>query len=86
MGVPRISISDYDYSLTEDQIKSSKRTKLIIPAGTYAGQDSDIATTSLLIFVVAYATTGNEVVVISLSWPAYVPEGIINLVLLEDLI
>ena len=42
-------------SLTEDQIKSSKRTKLIIPAGTYAGQDSDIATTSLP--VVAYATT-----------------------------
>ena len=42
-------------SLTEDQIKSSKRTKLIIPAGTYAGQDSDIATTSLP--VVAYTTT-----------------------------
>ena len=42
-------------SLTEDQIKSSKRTKLIIPAGTYAGHDSDIATTSLP--VVAYATT-----------------------------
>lgn len=34
-------------SLTADQIKSSKRTKLIIPAGTYSGQKSDITTTSL---------------------------------------
>ena len=42
-------------SLTEDQIKSSKRTKLIIPSGTYKGQNSDITTTSLP--VVAYATT-----------------------------
>jgi TRAP transporter TAXI family solute receptor len=42
-------------SLTEDQIKSSKRTKLTIPAGTYAGQKSDITTTSLP--VVAYSTT-----------------------------
>jgi TRAP transporter TAXI family solute receptor len=41
-------------SLTEDQIKSSKRTKLTIPAGTYAGQKSDIITTSLP--VVAYST------------------------------
>ena len=42
-------------SLTEDQIKSSKRTKLTIPSGTYKGQNSDITTTSLP--VVAYATT-----------------------------
>ena len=42
-------------SLTADQIKSSKRTKLIIPAGTYSGQKSDITTTSLP--VVAYSTT-----------------------------
>jgi TRAP transporter TAXI family solute receptor len=41
-------------SLTADQIKSSKRTKLTIPAGTYAGQKSDIITTSLP--VVAYST------------------------------
>jgi len=42
-------------SLSEEQIKSSKRTKLIIPAGTYAGQNTDISTTSLP--VVAYGTT-----------------------------
>ena len=33
-------------SLTEEQIKISKRTKLIIPAGTYSGQLKDITTTS----------------------------------------
>ena len=42
-------------SLNNEQINASKRTKLIIPAGTYAGQSSDIATTSLP--VVAYTTT-----------------------------
>jgi len=42
-------------SLNDEQIKASKRTKLIIPAGTYAGQDADITTTSLP--VVAYTTT-----------------------------
>jgi len=42
-------------TLTDDQITKTKRTKLIIPAGTYAGQDSDVVTTSLP--VVAYATT-----------------------------
>lgn len=42
-------------SLSDDQIAQTKRTKLIIPAGTYAGQDSDITTTSLP--VVAYTTT-----------------------------
>ena len=42
-------------SLTEEQIKISKRTKLVIPAGTYAGQKEDITTTSLP--VVAYTTT-----------------------------
>ena len=42
-------------SLTDEQIKISKRTKIVIPAGTYAGQTSDITTTSLP--VVAYTTT-----------------------------
>ncbi|MCF6320536.1 MAG: TAXI family TRAP transporter solute-binding subunit [Rhizobiaceae bacterium] len=42
-------------SLTDEQIKTSKRAKLVIPAGTYAGQDKDITTTSLP--VVAYSTT-----------------------------
>jgi len=41
-------------SMTEDQVAASKRTRVVIPAGTYAGQDSDIVTTSLP--VVAYAT------------------------------
>jgi TRAP transporter TAXI family solute receptor len=42
-------------SLSEEQIALSKRTKLVIPAGTYAGQKDDITTTSLP--VVAYAST-----------------------------
>ncbi|MFK7763792.1 MAG: TAXI family TRAP transporter solute-binding subunit [Roseobacter sp.] len=42
-------------SLTADQIAQSKRTELVIPAGTYAGQDKDITTTSLP--VVAYSTS-----------------------------
>ncbi len=42
-------------SLSDDQVKMSKRTRLIIPAGTYAGQDEDIITTSLP--VVAFTTT-----------------------------
>ncbi|MEP2639990.1 TAXI family TRAP transporter solute-binding subunit [Roseobacter sp.] len=41
-------------SLNPDQIAQSKRTELVIPAGTYAGQDDDITTTSLP--VVAYTT------------------------------
>ncbi|RVU35274.1 TAXI family TRAP transporter solute-binding subunit [Hwanghaeella grinnelliae] len=45
-------------SLTDDQIAKTKRTKLTIPAGTYAGQDSDITTTSLP--VVAYTTTAMD--------------------------
>ena len=42
-------------SLTDAQIKTTKRTRLVIPAGTYAGQASDIQTTSLP--VVAFTTT-----------------------------
>ena len=42
-------------SLTDEQIKLTKRTKLVIPAGTYAGQTEPISTTSLP--VVAYTTT-----------------------------
>ncbi|MCR9256495.1 MAG: TAXI family TRAP transporter solute-binding subunit [Alphaproteobacteria bacterium] len=42
-------------SLDDDQIAKTKRTKLVIPAGTYAGQDAPITTTSLP--VVAYTTT-----------------------------
>ncbi|MBO9443837.1 TAXI family TRAP transporter solute-binding subunit [Phaeobacter italicus] len=42
-------------SMTEAQISETKRTKLTIPSGTYAGQDADITTTSLP--VVAFTTT-----------------------------
>ncbi len=41
-------------SLSDEQIAMTKRTRLVIPAGTYAGQDSDIVTTSLP--VAAYST------------------------------
>lgn len=42
-------------SLSDDQIAKSKRAKLVIPAGTYAGQDKDVTTTSLP--VAAFTTT-----------------------------
>ncbi|MBU75127.1 MAG: TRAP transporter substrate-binding protein [Rhodospirillaceae bacterium] len=42
-------------SLNDEQVKASKRTRLVIPAGTYAGQTSDVITTSLP--VVAFTTT-----------------------------
>ncbi|MGK7652689.1 TAXI family TRAP transporter solute-binding subunit [Roseovarius sp. B08] len=42
-------------SMSDDQIAETGRTKLVIPAGTYAGQDEDIVTTSLP--VAAYTTT-----------------------------
>lgn len=42
-------------SLNDEQIAASKRSKLTIPAGTYAGQDADITTTSLP--VAAFSTT-----------------------------
>lgn len=45
-------------SLDDAQIKKTKRTKLIIPAGTYAGVDKDTVTTSLP--VVAHTTTAMD--------------------------
>lgn len=42
-------------SLNDEQIAATKRSKLVIPAGTYAGQEQDITTTSLP--VVAFTTT-----------------------------
>ncbi|WP_109464690.1 TAXI family TRAP transporter solute-binding subunit [Albibacillus kandeliae] len=42
-------------SMTDEQVAETKRARLVIPAGTYAGQDSDLVTTSLP--VVAYTTT-----------------------------
>jgi TRAP transporter TAXI family solute receptor len=45
-------------SLSDDQIAQTKRTKLVIPAGTYAGQEQPINTTSLP--VVAFSTTAMD--------------------------
>ncbi|MBL4667012.1 MAG: TAXI family TRAP transporter solute-binding subunit [Sneathiella sp.] len=45
-------------TLSPEQITKTKRTRLVIPAGTYAGQDSEIVTTSLP--VVAYTTTNMD--------------------------
>ena len=42
-------------SLSDEQVAQTKRTRLVIPAGTYAGQTEDIVTTSLP--VVTYTTT-----------------------------
>ncbi|MEC9268423.1 MAG: TAXI family TRAP transporter solute-binding subunit [Pseudomonadota bacterium] len=42
-------------SLSDEQIAETKRLRVVIPAGTYAGQDADIVTTGLP--VVAYTTT-----------------------------
>lgn len=42
-------------SMTDDEVAATKRARLVIPAGTYAGQDSDVVTTSLP--VVTYTTT-----------------------------
>ena len=41
-------------SLDDEQIAQTGRTRLVIPAGTYAGQETDVVTTSLP--VVAFAT------------------------------
>ncbi len=45
-------------SLSDEQITKTKRTRLVIPAGTYAHQDKEIITTSLP--VVAYTTTAMD--------------------------
>lgn len=45
-------------SLTEDQVAKTKRTRLVIPKGTYPGVDKDITTTSLP--VGAYTTTAMD--------------------------
>ncbi|WP_108660868.1 TAXI family TRAP transporter solute-binding subunit [Acuticoccus kandeliae] len=45
-------------SLTDEQVAETGRARLVIPAGTYAGQDSDIVTTSLP--VVAYTSTAMD--------------------------
>ncbi|MEJ8473415.1 TAXI family TRAP transporter solute-binding subunit [Roseibium algae] len=45
-------------SLTDEQIAKTKRAKIVIPAGTYAGQETAITTTSLP--VVAYTTTAMD--------------------------
>jgi TRAP transporter TAXI family solute receptor len=45
-------------SLSDEQIAKSKRAKMTIPTGTYAGQDAEIVTTSLP--VVAFTTSATD--------------------------
>lgn len=45
-------------SLSDEQVAATKRTRTVIPAGTYTGQDKDVVTTSL--DVVAFATTAMD--------------------------
>ncbi|MEO0818971.1 MAG: TAXI family TRAP transporter solute-binding subunit [Pseudomonadota bacterium] len=45
-------------SLSDEQIEATKRTRIVIPAGTYAGQENEIVTTSLP--VVTYTTTAMD--------------------------
>jgi TRAP transporter TAXI family solute receptor len=45
-------------SMTDAQVKATKRTRLVIPKGTYPGVDDDVVTTSLP--VGAYTTTGMD--------------------------
>jgi len=45
-------------SLSDAQVAETGRTRLVIPAGTYAGQQADIVTTSLP--VVAYTTMATD--------------------------
>ena len=45
-------------SLSEEQIAQTKRTRMVIPAGTYAGVDHDVITTSLP--VGAYTSTAMD--------------------------
>lgn len=45
-------------SLTEDQVAQTGQAQVVIPAGTYPGQDQDVRTTGLP--VVAYASTAMD--------------------------
>ena len=45
-------------SMTDEQVAETGRTRLVIPAGTYPGQEADVVTTSLP--VVAYTTTAMD--------------------------
>ncbi|HCN24903.1 MAG TPA: TRAP transporter substrate-binding protein [Candidatus Marinimicrobia bacterium] len=53
IGVTLISLSDA-------QVKKSKRTRLIIPAGTYPGIDTDTVTTSLPVIAYTISNMNNE--------------------------
>jgi len=53
VGVTLISLSDA-------QVKKSKRTRLIIPAGTYPGIDTDTVTTSLPVIAYTNSNMNNE--------------------------
>ena len=44
--------------MTDEQVGMTKRTKLVIPSGTYPGVDQDVVTTSLPVGV--YTTTAMD--------------------------
>ncbi|MCT8267148.1 TAXI family TRAP transporter solute-binding subunit [Afifella sp. JA880] len=45
-------------SMTDEEVEKTGRTRAVIPAGTYAGVDEDVVTTSLP--VIAYTTTAMD--------------------------
>ena len=47
-------------SMSDEQVVKTKRTKLIIPAGTYPGVDTDVTTTSLSVGAYTTATMDDE--------------------------
>lgn len=47
-------------SLSPEQVAETKRTQLVIPAGTYAGQDQDVVTTSLPVAAFSTAKMDEE--------------------------
>lgn len=48
-------------SMSDEQVAETERTRLVIPAGTYAGQEEDIVTTSLPVVVYTTMATDDDV-------------------------
>ncbi len=48
-------------SMSDEQIAKTKRNKLVIPAGTYSGVDTDVATTTLPVGVYTTTSMSEEV-------------------------
>ena len=47
-------------SLSDDQVAQTRRTRLVIPAGTYPGIDKDVVTTSLPVGAYSTAAMGDD--------------------------